>query len=218
MYPAFAAISRDSGRQGRLVNTIGCPPLVRVDGIPEADACRHLHEVAFEVIARERISDVVLVARFANYEPRDALAARLETTIAAYAARGVHVSIITHIPEQPHFDLKRWARDRLWLRLGVGDPAAIVRSQSVSRKEHDDQRAFAEAAYAAFRDDPRVTLIDLTSSYCDADTCPAGTAERPFFIDDNHVSADGALLASRALIGYLSRASSASSKVVLPSR
>ncbi len=214
MYPAFARVSRDSGRQGRLVHTLGCPPLIPAT----IDGCRHMQQAAFEMIVRERIADVFLVSRFANYEPRNALAARLETTIAAYAERGARVHIVTNIPEQPRFNRPRWARDRLWLRFGVGDPVEIVRSQSATRQEHDDQRAFAEAAYAAHRSDPRVTLIDLTPVYCNAQTCPAGTAERPFFIDDNHVSADGALLASEALVTYLSSPSSASSKVVFPSR
>jgi hypothetical protein len=72
--------------------------------------------------------------------------------------------------------------------------------------------------FDAHRNDPRVTIIDLTPAFCDAHTCPAGTAERPFYFDDHHVSADGALRASETIAGYLSRPSSAASKVAFPSR
>jgi peptidoglycan/LPS O-acetylase OafA/YrhL len=219
MFPAFAKISRDSGRQGRLVYTLACPALMHIHGTPaDVPGCRNMQQAVLDVIARDGIGDVFLIARFANYEPRDALAARLETTIATYAGRGVNLHLVVHLPEQPHFNARRWARARLWLWLGVGDPAEIVRSQSASRDEHDAQRAKAEAVYARFRRDPRVQIIDLTSVFCDAHSCPAGTADRPFFVDDNHVSADGALLASRAFAPYLSSPSSASSTVVFPSR
>ena len=219
MFPAFAKIARDSGRQGRLVYQLHCPALLQADGIPEGVAeCRQMQQAALTLIARERIGEVFLIARFANYEPRDAFAPRLESTIAHYAHLGVNLYLVVHVPEQPHFNARRWARDRLWLWLGVGDGAEIVRSQSATRDEHDAQRAFAEAAYAGFRNDQRVTIIDLTPVFCDAHTCPAGTAERPYFVDDNHVSADGAVRASAAFAPYLSSASNASSRLVVPSR
>ena len=177
-----------------------------------------MQQAAFDFVSRERIGDVFLIARFFNYEPRSAFAARIDTTIATYAGHGANLYLVVHRPEQPHFNVKRWARDRLWLWLGAGDPAAIVRSQSATRQEHDAQRADAEAIYARYRHDPRVTIIDLTSVFCDAHTCPAGTAERPFYVDDNHVSADGAVLASEAFATYLRSPRSASSRLVLPSR
>jgi len=219
MFPAFAKISRDSGRQGRLVQTLACPALIHTNGIPAGvPACRRMQEAALDFVSRERIGDVFLIARFANYEPRDAFAARVDTTIATYAGLGARLHLVVHLPEQPHFNVKRWARDRLWLWLGVGDRAAIVRSQSATREEHDAQRADAEAVYARHRHDPRVTIIDLTSVFCDAQRCPAGTAERPFYVDDNHVSTDGAVLASEAFAPYLRSPRSASSRLDFPSR
>ena len=219
MFPAFAKISRDSGRQGRLVHTLGCPALIHTNGVPAGVAgCREMQQAALDLISRDGIADVFLIARFANYEPREAFGARLAATIAAYAERGANLHVVVHLPEQPHFNARRWSRDRLQLWLGAGDPNAIVRSQSATRDEHDTQRASAEAVYARFRHDPRVTIIDLTSVFCDAHTCPAGTAERPFFVDDNHVSTEGALIAGKAFAPYLSSPSSESSRVVLPSR
>ena len=217
MYPAFAQISRDSGRQGRLVHHLACPTLIHINGVPAGvEGCVRMQLAALEAIERDRIDDVFLVARFFNYEPLSLLTERFEKTVATYAERGTRLHVVAPVPEQPHFDLNRYARDRLWLRLGVVDPADIVRSQSASREEHEAQRAYAVGVFARYRNDPRVKIIDLTSVYCDADTCPAGTAERPFFVDDNHVSADGALRASGTFAAYLSNPGTASSRLVVP--
>jgi len=219
MFPAFSQISRESGRQGRLVHHLACPTLIHINGAPAGiEGCVRMQLAALEVIERDHIGDVFLVARFTNYEPVNLFPARLEKTIATYAALGTRLHIVAPVPEQPHFDLKRYARDRLWLRLGVGNPADIVRSQSASREEHETQRQYAKCVFDAHRNDPRVTIIDLTPAFCDAHTCPAGTAERPFYFDDDHVSADGALRASETIAGYLSRPSSTASKVAFPSR
>lgn len=220
MFPAFAKISRDLGRQGRLVHQLSCPALIHINGAPVSgvEGCVRMQLAAFEAIERNRIADVFLVARFTNYEPVSLFPARLEKTIEAYAGRGVRLHIVVPVPEQPRFNLRRYARDRLWTTLGIGTPPDVVRSQSATRAEHDAKRADAAMVYANYRHDPRVTIIDLTSVYCDAQTCPAGTAERPFYIDDNHVSADGALLASHTFATYLSSPNNASSRLVLPSR
>ena len=197
MFPAFARISRESGRQGRLVYDLACPSVIDTDGMPAGvEGCRLMQQAVFETIARDRIRDVFLIARFTNYEPLDAFPARVEKTIEIYAALGVMLNIVAQVPEQPRFDARRWARDRLWLRVGVGEPLAIVRAQSASREEHEKQRALQNAVWRKYQNDPRVRILDPTPAFCDAHSCAAGTAERPFYFDDDHVSADGALLVS----------------------
>jgi hypothetical protein len=163
-------------------------------------------------VARDGIRDVFLVARFTNYEPLSFFPARVEKTIATYAERGATLYIVAQLPEQPHFDPRRWARELLWSRLGAGDPAAIVRSQSASRDEHEKQRAYAKSVWDKYRGDPRVRIIDVTSVFCDAQGCPAGTADGPFYADDDHVNADGALRASQAIAAQAGIFSAASAE------
>ena len=200
MFPAFARISRDSGRQGRLAYVLSCRTLLDVDGgPPPVESCARLQQAVLDMVARDHISEVFVVARFLNYEPQSAFAARLDKTIAAFAERGATLNVVAQVPEQPAFDLRRYARDRLWLRFGIGNGSDLIRSQSASREDHETRRAYARSVYDAHRGDRRVRIIDLTSVFCDAQSCAAGTAEQPFYFDDNHLSADGALLASDAI-------------------
>jgi peptidoglycan/LPS O-acetylase OafA/YrhL len=199
MFPAFARISRDSGRQGVLMHHLGCPSLFDVNGVPAGiEGCRRMQEAALDAVTRG-IRDVFLVARFTNYEPLSAFPARVDKTIAIYAERGATVYVITQLPEQPHFEPRRWARQRLLARLGAGDAGGFVRSQSVSRAEHDAQRAYAKSVWDRYAGDPRVRIIDVTPVVCDAEQCPAGTIDQPFYVDDDHVSADGAVRVSQAI-------------------
>ena len=200
IFPAFARISRDSGRQGVLMYHLACPSLIHFNGVPAGvEGCVRMQQAALDTITRDGIRDVFLIARFTNYEPLSFFPARVEKTIATYADRGAMLYIVAQLPEQPHFDPRRWARERLWSRVGVGDAADIVRTQSASRVEHEAQRAYAKSVWDKYRDDPRVRIIDLTPVFCDADRCPAGTADGPFYVDDDHVNADGALRASQAI-------------------
>jgi peptidoglycan/LPS O-acetylase OafA/YrhL len=200
IFPAFAKISRESGVQGLLMHHLACPSLIHFNGVPAGvDGCRRMQQAALDAVSRDGIRDVFLVARFTNYEPLAAFPARVETTIATYAERGAMLHIVAQVPEQPHFDPRRWARALLWSRVGVGDAETIVRSQSASRQEHDEQQAYARSVWDRYQDDPRVRIIDVTGAFCDAQTCPAGTVDGPFYADDDHVNADGALRASEAI-------------------
>jgi peptidoglycan/LPS O-acetylase OafA/YrhL len=200
MFPAFAKISRDSGRQGLLMHHLACPSLIHFNGVPAGvEGCRRMQQAALDLVTREGIRDVFLVARFTNYEPLSAFPARVETTIATYAERGATLYIVTQLPEQPHFEPRRWARQLLWSRFGGSDAAAIVREQSASRHEHDAQRAYAKSVWDQYLNDPRVRIIDVTPAVCDAERCPAGTADGPFYVDDDHVNAEGAVRASEAI-------------------
>ena len=200
MFPAFARISRDSGRQGVLMHHLACPSLIHFNGVPAGvEGCARMQQTALDRIARDGIRDVFLIARFTNYEPLSLFPARVEKTIATYAERGAMLYILAQVPEQPHFEPRRWARELLWSRLGFGDRDAIVRSQSTSREEHEAQRAYQKSVWDKYAGDPRVTIIDVTSVFCGDTTCPAGTVDGPFYVDDDHVNAEGALRASEAI-------------------
>jgi hypothetical protein len=200
MFPAFARISRESGRQGLLMHHLTCPSLIHFNGVPAGvEGCRRMQEAALDSVSRDGIRHVFLVARFTNYEPRAAFPARVDKTIATYAERGATLYIVAQVPEQPHFEPRRWARELLWSRFGIGTAAAIVRSQSVSREEHEAQRAYAKSVWDKYAADSRVKIIDVTPVFCDNESCAAGKVTGPFYADDDHVNADGALWASDAI-------------------
>ena len=186
------------------MHNLGCPSLIHFNGVPAGvEGCVRMQVAALDAVTRGGIRDVFLVARFTNYEPLSVFPARVEKTIATYAERGATLYIVAQLPEQPHFNARRWARELMWSRFGLGDAAAIVHSQSASREEHEEQRAYAKSVWDKYRDDPRVRIIDVTPVFCDAQTCAAGTADGPFYVDDNHVNAEGALRARAALLTAL---------------
>jgi hypothetical protein len=62
--------------------------------------------------------------------------------------------------------------------------------------------------FAPYRDDPRVRFVDFTPVLCDADVCTVGTTAAPYYVDDHHLNATGAVLVSAAIAEQLAAAGS----------
>ena len=200
LFPAFAKISRDTGRQGRLVQHFSCLPLLEIGDVPTAvPGCLDMRKQALAAVTEHRIGSVFLVSRFASYMPHDTLAPRLERTIAAYAERGAIVYLVAQAPEQPRFDFRRYLRAVLLHRYFGADATLPLRQQTVSRAEHDRLQAHVVAAFAPYRNDPRVRVVDFTPVLCDDQTCALGTTREPYYLDDHHLNATGAVLVSDAI-------------------
>lgn len=202
MFPGFAKISRDTGRQGRLLQHLMCSPLLDVTDVPTGTTgCLRTRELALDMVAGERIGSVFLVSLVSRFfdTPRDLFAQRLETTIAAYADRGAVVFLVLQAPEQPRFDPRRYLRAVLRQQfLGV-DATPAIDEQRVARAGHDRQQAFVASVFASYRDDPRVRVIDFTPVLCDHQACAVGSTQAPYYMDGNHLNAVGAVLVSEAI-------------------
>ena len=201
LYPAFAKISRDTGRQGRLLQNFACSPVLELsDSSFGTPACLRMHEEALAMVAEHRILHVFLVSRFAHeYMPRDVFPRRLEQTVAAYARLGAMVYILLQAPEQPRFDRREYAQALLRQRFFGIDASPVVRRQSVTRDEHEQQQAFVSKVFEPYRHDPRVTFIDFTNVFCDQTVCAVGTTNAPYYRDDHHLSETGALAISGSI-------------------
>jgi hypothetical protein len=200
LFPAFARMSRETGRQGRLVQHLICLPLLEVTTVlTDVQECSHLQELALDLVQRERLTRVFIVSRFSYIGTTPNIAERLERTIAAYAERGATVYLVAQVPEQHAFDRRRYVRAVLADRfLGI-DASRFVREQSASRADHDRIQAVPNAIFAAHRDDPRVRIVDLASAFCDDVTCRVGTTSHPYYQDEHHLTSSGALLVSQLL-------------------
>jgi peptidoglycan/LPS O-acetylase OafA/YrhL len=209
MFPAFAKISRDTGVQGRLLQHTACSPLLEVTEVTTSTPdCMAMRERAFTLVSEHHIRTVFLVSRFSYaYAPMHLFEQRLAKTVDAYAARGAVVQLVTQAPEQPKF-LRRTYHRAVMLRQFLGiDAGPAISAMTATRAEHDLQQAFVRAAFEKYRGDPRVRVIDFTATLCTDTICSSGTAREPYYIDEHHVSAIGALLVSDAI-----RAQSASLK------
>ena len=201
LFPAFAKISRDTGRQGRLLQNFSCPPVLeRSDSSFGTPACHDMHERALAEVAQHRIRTVFLVSRFAHeYMPWDVFARRLDSTIATYAKLGATVHIVLQAPEQPYYERHAYARALVQQRLLGIDASPVVRRQSVSRAEHERRQAVVNKVFAAYRGDPRVRFVDFTAVLCDEAQCAVGTTATPYYVDDHHLNATAAALVSGAI-------------------
>jgi peptidoglycan/LPS O-acetylase OafA/YrhL len=201
LFPAFVKITRDTGRQGRLLNLSACSPLLEVAQVPTSTpACLLTRERALQMVADERIPVVFLVSRFSfAYGTPETFDARLAATIDAYAQRGARVHLVAQAPEQPYFQRRAYLRALLLQRfLGI-DAAPIINLMTVSRGEHDRQQGAVRSAFSRYQVDPRVRIIDFSDALCHPGTCVPGTAVEPYYNDDQHLSAAGATVVSQEI-------------------
>ena len=200
LFPAFAKISRTTGRQGRLLQHFSCLPLLEISDVPTGTpGCIHMREQALAAVTEHRIRKVFLVSRFSWYTPYDTLAPRLARTVAAYAERGAIVYLVMQAPEQPRFDARRYVRVALRHRFPGGDATRTLSDLTVTRAEHENRQALVRAAFASYQDDPRVRLVDFSPVLCDDLMCAAGTTREPYYVDDHHLNTVGAVLVSDAI-------------------
>lgn len=198
LFPAFFQISRDSGLQGRLIGLNACSPLLEISDVPTSrQVCIEMRERALQLVADERIRTVFLVSRFSfAYSPMTTFESRLARTIDAYAQRGAVVNLVSQAPEQPNFQRRYYLQALLRQRVFGRDADRAVKDMTATRAEHEQQQAFVRAAFARYRDDPRVRLIDFTDVLCNAASCAPASATEPYYTDEHHLSPAGARLVS----------------------
>lgn len=208
LFPAFARVSRITGRQGRLLQHMACSPLLRItDVAPTHPGCREMVAQALAMVADPRIDSVFLVSRFDfEYAPRDQLFSQLEKSIAAYGKFGATVYIVKQAPEHLRFNRRVYRRAFLRHRFFGEDVSAVMAQQSVTMAEHRRVRAFVDGVFERFKDDPRVRFVDLEPVLCDNERCHVGTAAGPYYADDDHLNTAGALLVSEAIASRFSSA------------
>ena len=201
LYPAFAKASRDTGRQGRLLQNFACSPVLDpTDSSFGTPDCMRMHEQALATVTEHKIDRVFLVSRYAHdYMPRELFPRRLEKTIATYSERGAVVYIVLQAPEQPRFDRRVYLRALLRRRFLGEDPSTVARNLSVTRAEHEQRQEFVRGVFEKYQNDPRVRFVDFTSAFCDTGTCVAGSVAAPYYVDDHHLSVTGAVLISGAI-------------------
>jgi peptidoglycan/LPS O-acetylase OafA/YrhL len=196
LLPAFAEISKETGVQGRLLELSACSPLVEVTEVPTSTpACLLTRERALQMVAAEQIGAVFLVSRFSfAYGLPGTFEARLAGTIDAYSQRGALVHLVAQVPEQPGFRRRAYIRAMLAQRfLGI-DASPAIDAMTTPRAEHDRRQASVRSAFERYRGDARVRIVDATDVLCDHTTCRLGTIVGPYYSDEQHLTAAGALL------------------------
>jgi len=218
LLPAFRQLSEQTGEQGRAVVLRGCPPVFGVYAELEA-TCLAMQPAVFGYVQRHHITRVFLAARWAGYtdgdydgkldvflsqaswttarskmSSRTAIVDGLKRTIDAYAEAGVTVDIVAQVPQQIHRPLGIYLQALLHR-----DAESRIRASSITTPRHRALQAFMTNTFAAYRDHPRVKMVDLSSALCPDNACPVGTLDASYYWDFNHLSQVGALHVSDAL-------------------
>jgi peptidoglycan/LPS O-acetylase OafA/YrhL len=181
-----------------------CPPLLDVDW-PQP-GCRAFNDAVFEQIRQNRPRLVVISALWAAYaegvlfrdshsphyvtdsasrerslaDNRRVFAAAVERTVTRLRALGVNVMIVGPVPETG-WDVPRGLARAYW--FGQENPP-------VSRAEFEARQATVLTVLRRFEGQTGISVIWPDRALCAA-TCRVEEADRPLYIDDNHLSLAG---------------------------
>jgi peptidoglycan/LPS O-acetylase OafA/YrhL len=207
--PAIEASAEKRGQYGVLSVHGGCPPLLNY-GIPSASSvrrtsCRAFNNSVMDMIVREKISVVFMVARWpretlgvengqegAFYDPKAQLngvdrsaevARALDATLAKLKSTGVKPVLVMDVPE-PGYDvpvaLARAALNGSTIDVNPTRGAFNART-ALERHVLMDASAKWDA-----------TIIDLASAFCDAVSCSVERKGIPLYVDADHLTRSAA--------------------------
>ena len=206
---AISTVAARAGLSGLYFGRVACPPLLGIDriGDPELRCAEHLRRSLAE-IERAGVGTVLVVSRWAVFTTghdygrspaevhplvRDGRrvpeADRLSVVRAGLAATldrlgGRDVVLVDSIPEA-RFDVPNTLANAR--RLGRTEPAGP------SRAEFEHRQASVRALLSAVTANrPRTRVVSPAAALCDAEACRIVEAERPLYMDADHVSRFGA--------------------------
>jgi hypothetical protein len=194
-------------RNGIDASLAGCPPFIGVI-LFTMPSCRAFNDLVLATIKDDRLHEIILAARWANYAeesrfgaadsttiPRMAdtlssatgshavFSAGFERTLAALAAAGKKVYVVLAVPE-----------------VGFDVPAALAREKALriatniapTRAEFTTRQAFVTTAIAALKEKYQFEIIDPAQAFCDGSHCKVGEGLEIFYYDNHHLSVTGA--------------------------
>jgi len=203
--PVLEDVAQAHGVSMILASSAGCIP---VEGLETDAACTRFNRRVEQGLSAQRISDVVLVARWSLYLYGDAkgdldhalrkpdgkydravaeqrLAEGLRAQLAQLREGGHRVWLVKEAPLQPFSPPYRLTRLAM-----LGHPVDGV---GLAIGEHDKRQAFISRLFAQLAQDPMVRVIDPAPRLCEENgLCRAELDGYSLYKDDNHLSEVGA--------------------------
>ena len=215
--PAFRRMSDKYGVKGAYFGLGGCPAIIDLDRLG-SKSCSTFMKAGLAFAKRHGVQDVFLVSRWALYPqgwPLDSVESRnghvdpliqrtgdnLKTQSAEEAKKvfrqavmsmpaqvpGMRLYIVGQIPEQPQWVPAVLASDILFGR----DSSNIW----TTRNSYLERQKFIMDLFKH----ANFEYIDVTNRFCPEIICLVQEGGKSFYLDDDHLSATGALYASNAL-------------------
>lgn len=204
--PAMDLALKQSSKAGYAISTPGCPPLL---GIFRADRpkydCREFNEAVSKLIETMHPAAVVLAARWPFYFERStfgneqneppqvqedhfdigapSMAAGIQATFSWLADRHIKTFVVDTVPEMAAPVPQNLAR------MILTDHATLVDVplQVVQQRQHNSQISLQEAAKQFGFD-----LVEPSEVFCSQSICVGGTDHEVLYVDNNHLSTEGA--------------------------
>lgn len=191
MWTRMAADLARSHDSSLYLNASNCPTTTPADG------CVARRQRLVDFVRAEQITDVVFASTWllmpgvTDEQTRDDLQ---QLTLRVRAA-GAHVWLVIDAPQSFDFaPIARFQRHE-----------TAQRSASVPRALIDEQLRRMNAIFAPLVGQERVTVIDATDRFCDADRCYAARDGQQWYTDGNHLSWEGAERARPAWLPIFQR-------------
>lgn len=198
LMPAVQADAERYGIPVSLASLAGCPPILG-DGVRQQ--CRDFNQQTLALVQKEKVSDVVLAARWSLYlygeqdgnkqlslyrtdsraDVEQHIADDVRMMVARLREAGVRVWLVKEVPLQRHGIIGR-----------LSSLAMIGRSASdVGRPliEHQQRQQFIDALFARLSAaDAQVRVLDPASTLCVEGLCRAEIDGASLYMDENHLS------------------------------
>ncbi|HUQ89932.1 MAG TPA: acyltransferase family protein [Vicinamibacterales bacterium] len=230
LLPAFERAAIERGRNLYFTGFSGCPPLLGIT-VNRGDLiyrnCPALNERVFRFVVDQKIRDLYLVGAWTYYTDGDytgenysmlvagntpltlagsrlAFEHGLDVTLSRYRDAGVRLHFVQKVPSQLHA-----ATDLVRALVTTGpETVETIRVLSVPFQQHRQLMSYVSAAFAArqITADGRgaASLIDLDPAYCGEEACAFARPGVSFYMDNNHLTVAGAMLAAPILARHLS--------------
>jgi peptidoglycan/LPS O-acetylase OafA/YrhL len=198
LMPAVQADAERYGIPVSLASLAGCPPILG-DGVRQQ--CRDFNQQTLALVQKEKVSDVVLAARWSLYlygeedgnmqfslyrtDSRSDVERHIADDVRMMVARlreaGVRVWLFKEVPLQRHGIIGRLSSLAMIGRstTDVGRPLA----------EHQQRQHFIDALFAQLSAaDAQVRVLDPASTLCAEGLCRAEIDGASLYMDENHLS------------------------------
>ncbi|HEB60543.1 MAG TPA: acyltransferase [Phycisphaeraceae bacterium] len=210
LFPAFQKFASENGYRGIVARSGGCAPVFgvfRLDGVG-ADGCTGTFSEnvrAFLHENKDSIDMVYMVSRWTLYQTGWIMDGRLQKAT-HYLSDSETTSVL---PSDSARVLKRaLLRTVDELTNGLGIPLTILEpvpnlpthikklTRKVSRQAYMEKRASIDRIFRTFRKNPLVHILDPADILCGTEYCRtyADDGFTPLYVDDNHLTREGALL------------------------
>jgi hypothetical protein len=215
LLPAVETVATEHGRAGIALTHGGCYPLVGIsqssDPPEHRTACKAFVDASIDYIhSHPSIESVIVVGRWTSAAEGSRFGATMISdwyitddqspsvsyaenknvfvrgmTRAIKALAGRRIFVVTAVPEQK-VDVPRTAALARYLSRDV--------RVDLDRKEFDARQHFVRTTLADLSHRLDFVILDLGQSLCSERRCAATRDGRSLYVDDNHLSRDGALL------------------------